>query len=144
MKEIRRRPKLFGVSPKSKKTKKSKVETASSEHVDTRRPRMFSDEPFDDRLKKTNKISDLENLGPASEKEFLKAGIKSADQFVKLGWQKSLVKLVKSNPRNRHSIFAYALIGALKNKEWNRISDQEKLEAKTFVASLRNPKLKKK
>lgn len=144
MKEIRRRSKIFGVVPKTKKPKKLKADVVSSKNIDTRRPRMFSDEPFKDRIKKATKVSDLKNLGPTSEKEFLKAGIKTANQFVKLGWKKSLEKLVKSNPKNRHSIFAYALIGALQNKEWNRISDEDKLEAKEFVASLKKSELKKK
>ncbi|MFZ3229941.1 MAG: TfoX/Sxy family DNA transformation protein [Pseudobdellovibrio sp.] len=137
MKDIRRHSKLFGVTPKPKnKTKK----IHPIEHIDTRKPSMFSDVPINIRLINAKKISDLKNLGPVSDKEFKKAGIISVNQFVKLGWRKALVKLVKSNPKNRHSIFTYALIGALTNKEWNRISDQEKEEAKKFTASLKPKK----
>ncbi len=103
---------------------------------------MFSDESPTERIKKAQKISDLKNLGPVSEVEFAKAGIKSVDHFVKMGWKKALIKLTKSNPKNRHSIYAYALIGALENLEWNRISDSQKQEAREFTKSLKpkNPK----
>jgi hypothetical protein len=55
-----------------------------------------------------------------------------------------MVKLVKADPQNRHSIFAYAIIGALRNKDWNAITEQEKEEARSFVRSLPRPKTKSK
>ena len=107
------------------------------------KPKMFRDEPASEVIAKAQKISDFKNLGPATEKHFLKAGIKTANQFVKLGWKKTLVKLVESDPKNRHSLFAYALIGALKNQDWNAISEKDKAEARSFSASLK-PKSPKK
>ncbi|MDG0817661.1 TfoX/Sxy family DNA transformation protein [Bdellovibrio svalbardensis] len=135
---------------KSKKAKSTKAKSAKanaekiSTKIDTRKPRLFSDEPAESVLQSAQKISDLKNLGAVSEREFLKAGIKTAPKFIQLGWKKALVKLIKVNPKNRHSIFAYALIGALTNKEWNRISDQEKQEAREFVKSLPSAKGKAK
>jgi hypothetical protein len=108
--------------------------------INTKIPQMFRDEPAELILKQAKKISDLKNLGPVSEVNFAKAGIKSAQQFAKLGWKKTMLKLVKSDPKNRHSIYAYALIGALKNLEWNRISQEDKDEARKFVASLKPAK----
>lgn len=175
-KQIRKNSPFFGVIPKTKKprgkfqnkiqsktknftqskiknaiqnkiiNKRSNHEKEKFEKIDTRFPRMFKDEPAENILSKAQRISDLKNLGPASENEFQKAGIKSAHQFIKLGWKKALSKLVKVNSKNRHSIFAYALIGALKNQEWNRISEEDKLEARLFVSSLKKPasSLKKK
>lgn len=136
LKEIRRKSKLFGSIPKSKK-KVSHRKAIALEKIDTRRPRMFSDEPIQETLLKAKKISDLKNLGPSTEAIFLKAGIKSVKQFVRLGWKKSMEKLIKSNPKNRHSLFAYALIGALKNQQWNGISEQDKQEAREFCASFK-------
>lgn len=102
------------------------------------RPRMFSDEKsFTEVMKTASRIAELKNLGPATEKHFHKAGIKTVAQFKSLGWKKALEKLVKSNPKNRHSIFTYALIGALKNQEWFRISEDEKREARAFTGSLK-------
>lgn len=135
VKELRKKSELFGVIPKSKVKKKKTLTT--QEKLDTRKPSMFSDEPAQEKLKKAQKISDLKNLGPASETAFKKAGIKNVQQFIKLGWQKSFEKLVKSNPKNRHSIFAYALIGALQNIEWNQISETDKLAAKNLAKKLK-------
>lgn len=140
--EIRKRNPLFGTIPNSKKSKIINRAAEKLEKIDTRKPRMFSDEPAEEKLMKVKKISDLKNLGPATEKLFHKAGIKTVQQFVKLGWKKTLVKLVKSDQRNRHSMFTYAIIGALKNKDWNQISELEKQEAREFTQSLK-PKKKK-
>jgi hypothetical protein len=132
--------------PKSKKGA-AKKKTAKEEpigKIDTRKPRMFSDEPAEVRLQTAEKISDLKNLGAVAERSFQKAGIKTAQQFIKLGWKKALLKLVAVDPKNRHSIFAYVLIGALTNKEWSRISEDEKQEARDFVKSLAPVKKKAK
>lgn len=120
--------------------KKSKIEK-----IDTRTPRMFSDESIEEKLSKAQKISDLKNLGPSTEQIMLKAGIKTLSQFVKMGWKKSMKKLVAYNPKTRHAMFAYALIGALKNVDAFHISEEDKKEAKDFCASLKpKPKSKKK
>lgn len=111
--------------------------------IDTKTPKMFSDETFEEKLTKVQKISDLKNLGPSTEKSMHKAGIKTVNQFIKLGWKKSLIKMIKINPKNRHTLFAYALIGALRNKDAFHITDQEKQEAKDFCAQLKPKKSKK-
>ena len=151
--QIRKRNNKFGVVPKVKnktpKTKSTKLVNTKKEKrqkpekIDTRRPRMFSDEPAKEVLNSAVKISDLKNLGPVSETVFKKAGIKSAPQFIKMGWKKALTLLVKSNPKNAHSMFTYALIGALKNQEFSHISDADKIEAQKFTKELRDS-LKKK
>jgi len=123
----------WGVVAKQKE-KKSK---AVDEKIDTRRPRMFSDEINRVEIKKLRNISDLKNLGPTSEEQFRKAGIKTPQAFEKIGWKKALDKLVKANPKNAHSIFGYALVGALRNKEWFRLSEDEKKEVRDYVALLR-------
>lgn len=139
LKEIKRRSEFFGVIPKSKKPKKMRT-LPKNKTVNMKTPHMFRDEEPKVFLKKARKISDLKNLGPSAEKEFSKAGIKTADQFIKMGWKKALTQLVQSNKKNRHTVFTYALIGALKNQDWNRLSESDKLEAKKFTASLKNKK----
>jgi hypothetical protein len=151
LREIRRRSSLFGVTPKAKKkstvksitTKSKSISKGRSEQIktiDTRRPQMFREETMEVKLLKAKKISDLKNLGPTTEKAFLKVGIKSVNQFVKLGWKKTLQKLIKSNPKYLHTLYAYALIGALNNTEWNRLLEQDKIEAKKFTNSLKPKK----
>jgi predicted flap endonuclease-1-like 5' DNA nuclease len=145
LQQIRKRNPNFGVIPKTKnKTKAKRSEKLKVEKIDTRRPRMFSDEPAEDVLRTAKKISDLKNLGPVSEAAFKKAGIKDAQHFIKMGWKKALTLLVKSNPKNAHSIFTYALIGALKNQEFSHISDEDKIEAQQFTKELRDSLKKKK
>lgn len=143
--QIRKRNEKFGVIPKSKNKKlttKSKKE--KFEKIDTRKPRMFSDEPAQEVLSAATKISDLKNLGAVAEAAFKKAGIKTAQQFIKMGWKKALVLLVNENPKNAHSLFTYALIGALKNQEFTHISDADKIEAQSFTKELRDTLKKKK
>lgn len=143
IKDVKSPHSIWGVVPKDKKKKNKKtvetrkVKTKVTEVVDCRFPRMFSESETAIDLEKFDNISDLKNLGPASESEFLKAGIKTPKQFKKMGWKKALAKLVEVNPKNAHAIFAYALIGALNNKEWFRLSPEEKNEAQVFVKTFR-------
>lgn len=128
----------------SNKSTSKKIDFKKIELIDMKTPRMFSDsEPAEHIIAKAQKISDLKNLGPTSEKHFESIGIKTAKQLVKLGWKKAMKKLVERNPKHRHSIYAYALIGALKNQEWSRISDEDKKEARDFTQSLKKLTIKK-
>lgn len=148
LREVLRPHSFWGSIPKPKnkkgKTKKTSEQDRISAKMDTRKPRMFSDEPAEDALKKAKKISDLKNLGAVTEKQFAKVGITTAAQFIKLGWKKTLKKLIEYDPKHRHSLYAYALIGALTNKEFTQISEEEKAEAKAFVKSIPKPDKKKK
>lgn len=137
---------FWGVVPKSKSktAKKAPKEDKISLKIDTRRPRMFSDEPAEEKLKNVKKISDFKNLGATSEQHFQKAGIKTPQQFIKMGWKKAMEKLVASNPKTRHTIYAYALIGALTNKDAFHITEEEKAEARLFTKSLAPKKEPKK
>ena len=164
LKELRRQNPLFGTQVKKKKSAQTKTKTPSKKskidikqkskkitdefnlkgHRISKTPQMFSDAPAEEVFSKARKISDLKNLGLVAEKSFHKAGIKTVAQFQKLGWQKTLKKLVTVNPKNRHSIFTYALIGALKNVEWNALSEEEKAQARAFTQSLKSTKKNKK
>jgi DNA transformation protein and related proteins len=104
---------------------------------------MFQDEPVGNRFQKSSRISDLKNLGPKTEAHFTNIGITTALQFKKLGWKKTMEKLVNSNPKLRHSVYAYALIGALQNTDWNRISNEDKQAARAFCLLLKNQTMTK-
>lgn len=131
---------FWGSFPKGKSKKTKSVKTVSTEKIstkiDTRKPRMFSDEPAEQVLQVAKKISDLKNIGEVIEQNFHKAGIKTAQQFIKMGWKKAMIKMVEFDPKYRHTMYAYTLIGALTNKEWNGLSAEEKQEAKEFTKSL--------
>lgn len=152
LREVLRPNSFWGTIPKGKgkkseaavKKKKDKELEGISVRMDTRTPRMFSDEPVQDVLSKAQKITDLKNLGDVTAKQFASVGIKTAPQFIKLGWKKTMQKLVAKDPKYRHSIYAYALIGALTNTEFSRITDAQKEEARNFVHSMPRPNKKKK
>ncbi len=135
LKDIKRRPQIFGTYSQKKKTQ-SKVKNKTLK-VNTRKPQMFSDVPAEIKLKTAVNISDLKNLGPVSEVTFKKIGITKVSQFAKLGWQKTMVLLAKSNKKHIHSLYAYALIGALKNQDWNAISEEDRKKARDFVQKIR-------
>lgn len=122
---------------KNKPSKKDVLKDKSLDKIDTRTPRMFSDEPAEDRMAKAKKISDLRNLGPTAEARFHKAGIKTPQQFNKLGWKKTLEKMVKIDRKTLHTMWAYTLIGALTNRDWNILTEAEKQESKEFVKALK-------
>lgn len=144
LKDVLKPASFWGSIPKPKKKKDKSKDKVILEKIDTRTPRMFSDEPAQDVLKRARKISDLKNLGSVTEQQLAKVGITTAQQFIKLGWKKTLKKLIEYDPKYRHSLFAYALIGALTNNEYSHISDAEKEEAKAFVKSTPRPAKKKK
>lgn len=124
------------VKAKNQKEKPVKIEPVSA--TDMRKPRMFRDESLEDNLHKIKTIQDFKNFGPATEKIFIQANIKTPAVFMKLGWKKTFAKLCEVNPKHNHSLFAYALIGALENKEWNAISEDLKKEAQVFAKELRD------
>lgn len=126
---------------KVKKSKPEKIEKVSAE--DMRKPRMFRDESLTEKMDKLKTIQDFKNFGPATEKIFLQAKIKTPAQFIALGWKKTFAKLVEVNPKHNHSLFAYAIIGALENIEWNAISEDLKKEAQGFAKELRDKAKKK-
>lgn len=130
------------ISERQKKSSKVKIEKVSRTVM--RQPQMFRDIPLSaTKQEKLKSIADFKNLGPASDKEFKKAGIKTPQQFIKLGWKKAFAKLCAVNPKNNHSIFAYALIGALENKEWHAISQDLKNEAQAYAKELRSKRGRK-
>lgn len=121
---------------KVKKSKPEKIEKVSAE--DMRKPRMFRDESLAEKMDKLKTIQDFKNFGPATEKIFHQAKIKTPTQFIALGWKKTFAKLVEVNPKHNHSLFAYAIIGALENIEWNAISEDLKKEAQMYAKELRD------
>ena len=142
IRELARPQTLWGTIPDRKKkaekkaNKPLKIEKVSSS--DMRKPRMFRDESLAEKMDKIKTIQDFKNFGPATDKMFRQAGIKTPAQFIKLGWKKTFAKLCQVNPKHNHSLFAYAIIGALENVEWNAINEDLKKEAQVFAKELRD------
>lgn len=127
----------WGSIPEAKKPKQV-VAVKYDPSLDMRTPKMFADELPQKRLEVAKRISDLKNIGPVTEEAMNKAGIKSVQQFVKLGWRNAMKLLVAYDKKNLHTLFAYAIFGALNNQEWNGLSSPAKAEIKVFMQSLRD------
>ncbi|WP_413584230.1 TfoX/Sxy family DNA transformation protein [Bdellovibrio sp. HCB274] len=126
---------LWGSFPKEKKRAENPEQY---KNIDTRRPRMFSDEDPKEMLQKAKKLTDLKNIGPTLEALLLDAGIKTPQQMQKLGWQKTMVKLVKIHPKTNHSMYAYTIITALENKDFGGLSESQKTEVRSYMKTLRD------
>lgn len=66
------------------------------------------------------KISDMRNLGPASEKMLKKIGITESEQLKELGPDKAFIML-EDKGLKPHTSFLYALIGACTDRSWNDV-----------------------
>jgi hypothetical protein len=70
-------------------------------------------------------ISTIRNLGPASEAQFARAGIHSAEDLRALGADAAYAALLKSGERP-HFIGYYVLVMALQGRPWNDCKGAEK------------------
>lgn len=69
------------------------------------------------KIMKSVKISEMRNLGPASEKMLAKIGINTSQQLIKLGPEKAF-KIMKEKGMKPHTSFLYAMIGAVTDRSW--------------------------
>lgn len=70
-------------------------------------------------------VSTIRNLGPASEAQFARAGIHSADALRDLGPDAAYARLVASGTAP-HFIGYYALVMGLQGRPWNDCQGEEK------------------
>jgi len=67
----------------------------------------------------------IPNLGPASETEFARAGITSAEELREIGADAAYARLIESGTRP-HFIGYYALVMGLQGRPWNDCKGDEK------------------
>ena len=70
-------------------------------------------------------ISSLRNLGPATEAEFARAGITSAEQLRELGTDATYARVLRAGTRP-HFIGFYVIEMALQGRPWNDCKGVEK------------------
>jgi len=70
-------------------------------------------------------VSSIRNLGPASEKQFARAGIHTAQQLRTLGADAAYRMLLQSGSRP-HFIGYYVLVMGLQGRPWNDCKGGEK------------------
>lgn len=70
-------------------------------------------------------VSDIPNLGPASELAFARAGITSAEEIESLGADEAYLRLLQSGAQP-HFIGYYVLVMGLQGRPWNDCKGAEK------------------
>lgn len=70
-------------------------------------------------------VSSIRNLGPATDKEFARAGIRDAETLIALGADAAYARLLESGVRP-HFIGYYALVMGLQGRPWNDCQGDEK------------------
>ena len=78
----------------------------------------------------TEPISSIRNLGPATAREFARAGIATADELRALGADAAYAKLLASGARP-HFIGYYALVMGLQGRPWTDCTGPEKAKLRT-------------
>ena len=81
-------------------------------------------------------VSDIPNLGPASEEGYARAGIHSAEELIALGADEAYLRLMRAGARP-HFIGYYALVMGLQGRPWNDCRGKEKTELRKRFDSLK-------
>ena len=72
------------------------------------------------------KVSKLKGLGPKTEKYLNNIGIFTRDDLETIGAVSAYLKLIESGQTIPHLSFLYALVGALEDRSWLDIANNEK------------------
>ena len=72
-------------------------------------------------------VSSIRNLGPASDKDYGRAGITSADQLRALGPDEAYRRLLAAGSKP-HFIGYYAMVMGLQGRPWNDCQGKEKTD----------------
>lgn len=70
-------------------------------------------------------ISSIPNLGPATERDCARAGIRSAEELRRIGAHEAYGRMIAAGIRP-HFIAYYVLVMALQGRPWNDCKDAEK------------------
>jgi hypothetical protein len=82
-------------------------------------------------------VSDIPNLGPASEEGFARAGIHSAEDLIALGPDEAYLRLMRAGTRP-HFIGYYALVMGLQGRPWNDCRGAEKIALRARFDALKS------
>lgn len=89
------------------------------------------------------KISEMRNLGPAVEKDLAAAGITTSDQVLKLGPEKTFIKMLEGRMKIDRSakccnaLYLYSIYGAIHDLDWRKIPSGKKKEFKILTEKMR-------
>ena len=89
------------------------------------------------------RISEMRNLGLAVEKDLNAAGVKSAADVLRLGVEKTFLKMLDGRRKTNRSakccnaLYLYAIHGAVHGIDWRKVPANKKREYKTWTEKLR-------
>lgn len=89
------------------------------------------------------RISEMRNLGPAVEKDLHAAGVFSAADVLRLGPEKTFLKMLEGRMKISRSakccnaLYLYSIYGAIHDLDWRKIPAAKKKEFKDLTEKLR-------
>lgn len=84
-------------------------------------------------------LTDMLNIGKEMERKLRAVGIDTAEKLTELGAQQAFFRMKAAYP-NVCLVHLYALEGAIRNMEYNRLPEDTKKELKAFSDLLGNPR----
>ncbi len=78
-----------------------------------------------------SELTSMMNIGKEMAKKLTSVGIDSAEKLIETGSKQSFLKLKETYP-NVCLVHLYTLEGAIRNVEFNRLSEDKKKELKEF------------
>ncbi len=88
---------------------------------------------------KTNrvKLEDARNLGPQTAAEMETLGFKYLDQIEEIGWEEFCIKYCEYFPHRLNLNAFAAIIGAIEDEDWRKISPALKNQAKQLIRQIK-------
>ncbi len=86
-----------------------------------------------------SELTSMLNIGKEMEKKLISVGIESSEQLMAIGAKDAFLKLKQKYP-NVCLVHLYTLEGAIRDTEFNRLSEAAKKELKEFSDFLKNSK----
>ncbi len=89
------------------------------------------------------RISEMRNLGPASERDLNAVGILTAEDVKRLGPEETFVRMLLGRVKRGRAVgscnaaYLYAIHGAIHDIDWRDLPEQKKTEFKAFALALR-------
>lgn len=90
------------------------------------------------------KISEMRNLGPATQKDLNAAGMYTAEDLKQHGPEGAFVKMLVGRKqlgrsgRCCNAAYLYAIYGAIHGIDWRQLPEKKKAEFRAFSAELRD------
>jgi uncharacterized protein YdeI (YjbR/CyaY-like superfamily) len=82
-------------------------------------------------------IEKAKNIGAVSGAELRSIGIETVEQLQKAGWEETFYNLCEKYPERANLNMLNALIGAVENVDWRKLSPTLKAQAKGFLNSVK-------